>query len=110
MAMGVRDYSRRLLVCTALAWSIFLATPQPAPAQDIDKIDECVKKGVAYLKSAAWHYQDQPPNPGDEVARQRDVGVAALVGMALLESDVPKNDDAVNKAIGIVREAACVLR
>lgn len=70
---------------------------------DKDKIDAAVKKGVEFLKKAPWHFMNQVA-PG--VKDQNEVGVAALCGMALLESDVPRLDPSVQRAINLVKREA----
>jgi hypothetical protein len=61
-----------------------------------------VAKGVAFLKSqmdaTGWRYI------GNEV--EKNVGVTALVGLALLEAGVDRNDPALQKASGVVNANA----
>jgi hypothetical protein len=68
------------------------------------QIQKAINKGVAYLKSIqtedGWQYG------GDG---QAHVGASALVGLALLECDVPVDDAAVRKAAEIVRKNAPTL-
>lgn len=81
----------------------------PAKAQDVDKIEAAVKKGVGYLTKggASWTFMDMSTaGQGDN---QNDVGVAALIGLALIESDVNKNDASVQRAYGIVKKHAPTL-
>lgn len=72
------------------------ATPEPAGGDTTN----AVKKGVEYLKkhqsaNGMWSFTGF----GDDT----DIGTTALVGLALLESDVPKNDPAIQRAAGVLR-------
>jgi hypothetical protein len=90
-------------VCVALLAAL------PARAADKEAVQRAVDQGVAYLKGTqapggAWQYLDDPKMVGDATA-----GATSLCGLALLESGVPANDPAVEKAAGVVRQAAITL-
>jgi hypothetical protein len=76
-----------------------------ARSADKEAIQGAVDKGVAYLKGiqgpgGTWQYTDDPKFVGDATA-----GATALCGLALLESGVPANDPAIEKAARAVRQA-----
>jgi hypothetical protein len=79
-----------------------LAPAVAAPTRD-EAIQKAVDRGVAYLKAAqnadgTWpfsgHRSAEPNHP---------VGVSALVGLALLECDVPVDDPVIENAASVVR-------
>ena len=78
-------------VCAAL-----LVAPA-ARAADKEAIQRAVDRGVAYLKGI------QAP---DGTWRYTEIGATALAGLALVESGVPPNDPAVQKAAQAVRAAS----
>jgi hypothetical protein len=87
----------RLLLTLTLGLAC-LATPGRA-AVDKQKVDAAVQKGVEYLKTVGGG-GGGPNGMHDTTAR---LGGRALVGLALLEADVPKNDPAVASITQLVR-------
>jgi hypothetical protein len=83
-------------------WLLALA-PAAAAAPKEEAIRQAVERGVAYLKAAqnadgTWPYAG--PRATDP---SHAVGVSALVGLALLECDVPANDPVIENAASVVR-------
>jgi len=83
---------------------LVLPAPPPLSPQQI-KINEAVKRGVAYLKTRVRYgsrlYSDGEPEGGDA-----HVGAVALAGLTLLECGVPPEDPALRQALFTVRTAA----
>jgi hypothetical protein len=89
-----------------LALLVVLGSTTPACTQDVDKdrIDRAVNYAVAFLKknqAGPGFWVHNGGGPEDEY----NVGATALVGLALLESDVPRDDRALAGAANIVRGA-----
>lgn len=78
--------------------SFFIAAP--ARAADDDAVRRAIDRGVAALK-------EMPPNQVGQ--RNHQTGVAALIGLTLLECGVPASDQAVLRALNIVRPASVEL-
>ena len=100
--------TRNALPWLLLASLLLCFTPAPVVSQntdaDKDRIEAGVKRGVDFLKKAQWHFMDMPAQPG--LKDQHDVGVAALCGLALLESEVPRTIRACSRlASGETRRA-----
>lgn len=78
------------------------AVAHGAPTADVTR---AVERGVSYLKNSqtpegTWFYSGSGPGGGQ---LNHPVGVAALGGLALLESGVPSNDPVVRRAALVVR-------
>src|SRR5581483_9857726 len=71
------------------------STIKNSPAVDAKKVDHAILRGVGYLKATQLANGTWGHNHG--------VGHAALCGLALLESKMPANDPAVQKAAAYVR-------
>lgn len=85
---------------TLLAVPLCLLLVRATPAADDDAIRRAIDRGVAALK-------EMPPDKVKE--RSHQTGVAALSGLTLLECGVPGTDQAVQRALGIVRPAGIEL-
>jgi hypothetical protein len=75
----------------------------PVRADQEEAVRTAVERGVAYLKNqqshdGTWFFG------GRSLDADHDVGVAALVGLALLESGVPGSDPVIDKAAQLVRD------
>lgn len=98
-----------LLAIVCLGGLLFLQAV-PAAAQQRasnERIDQAVARGVSYLRSRPWNYNepDKPSNNFDY-----DVGAAALIGLALLESGVSAKDSALVANARAIRAAAPKLK
>ncbi|MCS6976050.1 MAG: hypothetical protein NZM31_03440 [Gemmatales bacterium] len=88
----------------------FIVHTQPAEAQQRatnERIEQAVARGVSYLRSRPWNYNepDKPSNNFDY-----DVGAAALIGLALLESGVSPKDPILLSSARAIRSAAPKLK
>lgn len=72
-----------------------------------ERIEQAVARGVSYLRSRPWNYNepDKPSNNFDY-----DVGAAALIGLALLESGVSPKDPMLTANVRAIRAAAPKLK
>lgn len=96
----------RLGVLLSCLPGFMLVVPAHANAQQRPanvKIDTAVDRAVAYLRTRPWDYSIEDKKSGDW---QYDAGAAALIGLALLESDVPPRDPMIVAAARSVRSAA----
>jgi hypothetical protein len=83
--------------------ALLVLVPTAGAVERTKKIQDAIDRGVAYLKSI------QTENGWEYVGAQTshaNVGTSALVGLALLECDIPADDLAVKKAAEIVRKYA----
>lgn len=95
------------LALAALPALLVLAGPSPvARTQEVDKdaIDKAVAAAVRFLRAnqaapGFWVHRTGGPD------QEWNIGATALVGLALLESDVPRDDKMITEAAAIVRSA-----
>ncbi|MCS6976236.1 MAG: HEAT repeat domain-containing protein [Gemmatales bacterium] len=95
------------IVIAALPALLFLAGPAPlGRTQEVDKdaIDKAVAAAVRFLRAnqaapGFWVHRSGGPD------QEWNIGATALVGLALLESDVPRDDKMITEAAAIVRAA-----
>jgi hypothetical protein len=80
-----------------LALAAAILTAAPARAADKDAINAAIEKGVKSLRALQL-------SNGTWVGDQ--IGMTALVGLTLLECDVPADDPAIQKAAAAIRSAA----
>ncbi len=80
-----------------------LLPPRATAVERSDRVQRAIDGGVRFLKASqqekGWVYV------GDAFG-QSSIGATALVGLTLLECDVPADDPAVKKAVEIVRKNA----
>jgi hypothetical protein len=86
------------------------ATPARADHKDLDDktrelIQTCVERGVNFLRSSqsrngVWGHNGDDPND------EKNIGASCLVAIALLESEVPVTDPAVQGTLRLVRQHA----
>jgi hypothetical protein len=94
---------RILLAVGCLLSTIALApraSAQPRPTND--QIDKAVEKGVKFLRGRVWDYSTDEKKSSDW---QYDAGATALIGLALLESDVSVKDPTIVAAARAIRSA-----
>jgi hypothetical protein len=101
------------LVAAALGAALLLAgrapgqqTRPPLPAEEQDKVNLAIDRGVAYLLAAqnplgSWGTAKEPGSGGGHL-----IGYTALPALTLLECGVPADNSAVQRAALIVRAAA----
>src|SRR5277367_2851339 len=68
-----------------------------APAAENEAIRRAIERGVAALKDM---------RPERTAERSHQTGIAALIGLTLLECNVPANDAAIQKNLVMVRTAS----
>ena len=76
-----------------------LTTGSAGPAEDDALVKAVIQKGVAHLKSTQ-------AADGSWTHGMHVMGPTSLAGLALLECGVSKEDPAVQRALGFVRDAA----
>ena len=76
-------------------------SPSLARAADAQQIEQAVARGVACLKRVQ--------GSDGSFTHTNPAGVTALVGLALLESGVPANDPAVQRAAAFLRKECITL-
>jgi len=102
---------------TAVMMGLFLFVTPGARAADDKAIQAAIDKGVAFLKSTqskagTWSQtgQQAAQQPvGLSAAAGQEIGVTALVGLALLECGVPADDPALRQATDVLRDASLLL-
>jgi hypothetical protein len=90
-----------LLSCAALLGfaATIHADPKPLTKEEQAKVDQAIDKGVAFLKRSQLKTGDWPMHMG----RRFPLGQTLLPAYALLESGVPSDDPAIQKAAEYVR-------
>jgi hypothetical protein len=78
----------------------------------LDRVDRAADRAVEFLRKrqegdGGWNYQDG--RFGGGMANEQNVGTTALVGLALLASNLPPDDPAVARAEALVRGYAPTL-
>jgi hypothetical protein len=76
------------------------ASAQAPQRPSTPQIDKAVTKGIAFLRNHPWDYSTEDKPSGN---MQYDAGAAALIALALLESDVPAKDPALVAAARAIR-------
>ena len=85
---------------------VVLPTPPKAPPDPRIKIVQpAIDKGVAFLKARLLAKDPIPPVDA-RIGAQQTAGIAGLMGLALLECDVPANDPAILRVAEIIRATA----
>lgn len=93
---------KRVLASVTIAGAVLAIAFPSAPAQDKSPVEAAIGRGVKYLqdnhKDGMWQY--------DGTGTTLDIGTTALVGLALLECDVPKTDHRIVSAAASLRRSA----
>src|SRR5262249_35020279 len=75
-------------------------------AVDQKDITAAEKRGVQFLRSIQQKDGSWPFRPREQKEQGGDVGATALALLAMLECEVPDNDEAIKKGVEYVREKA----
>lgn len=107
---------KKLRVFGLLAAALLAGSSLPARAADQAAINRAIKKGVGWLRRRPERSVENGLLPSVQMnvaavhdVRGKEAGALALIGLTLLECDVPADDAAVKRAAEAVRKASVTL-